>query len=85
MTAQQDFWKPKPYDFKEIIAGVDLNKLSTAYVNRSKAHAKTYIRYPETWGTLERFYDMYDKSHFENTSISPEKDVWDNRRKVAAK
>lgn len=85
MTAQQDFWKPKPYDFEALVAGVDLNKLSAVHVNLAKEHAKTDLRYPETWVNLGHFHDLQDKQHFECTSISPEKDVWDNRRKVGAK
>lgn len=85
MSAQQDFWKPKPYDFEALVAGVDLNKLSIAYINRAGAHVKTIIGRQKIWDNLERFYDVYDREHFRGTGISPETDVWDNRRKVAAK
>lgn len=85
MSVQQDFWKPKPYDFEALVAGVDLNKLSISYINRAGAHVQTIIGKQAIWNNLERFYDVYDRAHFESTSISPGNDVWDNRRKVAAK
>ena len=85
MSSQADFWKPKPYDFEGLVAGVNIEQLAPAYISRAKAHAETIIRWPAAWDNLERFHDLYDKANFEHTSIAPETDIWDNRRKVAAK
>lgn len=79
MNAQKDFWY---YDFEAVVAGVDLSKLPIRYTNRAGSHVKTIIGVRDLWSNLERHYDLYDREHFESTSISPVNDVWDNRRKA---
>ncbi len=86
MTRQPDFWEPRRYyDFAAVVAGVDINKLAIAYVNRAGSHVRTVIRKRHDWNTLERHHDMYDRAYFERSGLPQAADVWDNRRRVGAK
>lgn len=85
MTRQADFWKPKPYDFEEIVAGVNIERLTIAYVKGAGAHAyNAMIGSQALWSVMESYYDLYDRAHFESTDVAPETDVWDNRKKRAS-
>lgn len=84
MKEQTDFWKPKPYDFEAIVAGVDAGKLAMDYGKRAGAHVNPGVMAQSEWDLLERHHDIYDRSYFSRAGLDQAADVWDNRRKVSA-
>lgn len=91
MSAQHDFWKPKPYDFEAIAREVDFRlpgQRLAAYQFRAgdDDHVKRDPEQPqEWWENVIRFHDERDEAYFGTRGNNKLEDVWDNRRKVAAK
>lgn len=88
MTRQTDFWKPAPFDFEAIVAGVDIAGLSQAHTNRASAHVSgkintVEIKYVGLWNSIQNHHDNYDYLHFMRAGIGRSLDLWDNRRKGA--
>lgn len=70
----------EPFDFEELVAGIDLDLLTGAYRSRAACHVRTRLG-GRAWANLERYHDMYDNSHFEAAGLPAARDEWDNRRK----
>lgn len=89
MTKQTDFWKPKPFDFEAIVAGVDIAKLDRSHVYRAAAHVSggikdVPIKYANVWDGIQNNHDNEDYLHFMKAGIGRSLDAWDNRRKGSA-
>jgi hypothetical protein len=80
---QKDFWKPAPYDFEAIVKQVDVSSLAGAYSRRAAKHAHTDSKWRTEWDAMEPHYEVYDRAHFNKTSLATAFDVWDNRKKSA--
>lgn len=88
MTRQTDFWKPKPYDFEAIVAGVDISVLRWTHVYRAAAHVSGKINTVEIkcvglWNSIQNAHDNEDYLHFMRAGLGRSLDTWDNRRKGA--
>jgi hypothetical protein len=85
MSAQRDFWKPKPYDFEAVVDAVNPRPVCSDHRRTAVDHVQTNIRTPGGWRLAEIDHDDLDREYFGKTDIAPKDDVWDNRRKVGAK
>lgn len=84
MTRQTDFWKPAPFDFEAVVAEVDVDGLAEPHRRRAQKHGAMETRWRTEWNAMEPHHDTYDRSHFDQTSLSAAFDLWDNRRKGSA-
>lgn len=82
MTAQKDFWKPVPYDFEAVVAGVDVDGLAEPHRRRAQKHGAMETRWKTEWDAMEPHHDTYDRAHFSKTELATAFDLWDNRRKA---
>lgn len=78
---QADFWKPKPYDFKSIVAEVDTASLAEAHRRRAAKHFYHESTWKTEWDAMEPHHDTHDRAHFNQAGLSAAFDLWDNRRK----
>jgi hypothetical protein len=82
MTAQKDFWAPKPYDFGAVVDRVNFQRTFGDHVSCAASHGfSRVIRTRNSWAKTEQAHDKWDAVYFYSHNMGREFDLWDNRRK----